>query len=72
MHALLDTLLTDAGATTLLVTHDLEEALKLADRVLLADGRLLEDLRVPLPHPWRRTDVEDLRARLEEQLHGCS
>ncbi|MDK2012028.1 MULTISPECIES: ABC transporter-like protein [unclassified Deinococcus] len=70
MHALLDTLLTDTGATTLLVTHDLEEALKLTDRVLLlADGRIVEDLRVPLPHPRRRADVEDLRAHLELLLH---
>ncbi|MDR6217892.1 ABC transporter ATP-binding protein [Deinococcus soli (ex Cha et al. 2016)] len=70
MHALLDTLLTDTGATTLLVTHDLEEALKLTDRVLLlADGRIVEDLRVPLPHPRRRADVEDLRTHLELLLH---
>ena len=70
MHALLDTLLTDTGATTLLVTHDLEEALKLTDRVLLlADGQIREDLTVSLPHPRRRTDVEDLRAHLERLLH---
>nr|WP_274704965.1 ABC transporter ATP-binding protein [Deinococcus geothermalis] len=70
MQALLGTLLTDTGATTFLVTHDLEEALKLMDRVLLlAEGRILEDLRVTLPHPRRRADVEDLRVHLEQLLH---
>ncbi|MDO9713420.1 ABC transporter ATP-binding protein [Paracraurococcus lichenis] len=51
----------------LLVTHDVEEALLLADRVLvLADGRLVEDLAVDLPRPRRRAAVgfDALRLRL--------
>ncbi|MDT0268984.1 ABC transporter ATP-binding protein [Streptomyces sp. DSM 44915] len=36
----------------LLVTHDVEEAVRLADRVcVLRDGRLVTDLPVPLPRP---------------------
>ncbi|MBR0667460.1 ABC transporter ATP-binding protein [Roseomonas hellenica] len=51
----------------LLVTHDVEEALLLADRVLvLAQGRLIEDVSVPLPRPRRRAaaDFDALRLRL--------
>ncbi|GGN45834.1 ABC transporter ATP-binding protein [Deinococcus daejeonensis] len=70
MHNLLDTLLTDTGATTLLVTHDLDEALKLTDRVLLLRaGQVALDLPVPLARPRRRLDTEQLRAHLETQLH---
>ncbi|HEY4250397.1 MAG TPA: ATP-binding cassette domain-containing protein, partial [Roseomonas sp.] len=51
----------------LLVTHDVEEALLLADRVLvLAEGRLIEDLPVPLARPRRRAAAgfDALRLRL--------
>jgi sulfonate transport system ATP-binding protein len=41
----------------LLVTHDVEEALLLTDRVLLlADGRLVHDERLPADLPRRRDD----------------
>lgn len=40
------------GPATLLVTHDVEEAILLADRVLvLRDGRIAFDQRVAMPHP---------------------
>ncbi|GGR20214.1 ABC transporter ATP-binding protein [Deinococcus ruber] len=72
MHALLNTLLDETGATTLLVTHDLDEALKLADRVLLLRaGRVAVDVRVPGERPRRRMLLEPLRERLEAQLHGA-
>lgn len=51
----------------LLVTHDVEEALLLANRVLvLAQGRLIEDVPVPLPRPRRRAapGFDQLRLRL--------
>jgi sulfonate transport system ATP-binding protein len=56
-------LLTDMCAkyepTVLFVTHDVEEALLLADRVLvLADGHFVHDEPVTFPSPRRRADVD--------------
>ncbi len=55
------------GLAVLLVTHDVTEALLLADRVLvLTDGRLIDDVAVPLERP-RDIDTPhfaELRRRL--------
>jgi sulfonate transport system ATP-binding protein len=53
------------GPAVLLVTHDVEEALLLADRVLvIADGHLVHDERLDLPRPRRREDPELVARRV--------
>jgi sulfonate transport system ATP-binding protein len=59
------------GFAALLVTHDVDEALLLADRVLvLEDGRIAEELAVDLDHPRAPDDpgFGALRRRLLERL----
>jgi sulfonate transport system ATP-binding protein len=68
MHELLFRLVEIYRPTVLLVTHDVDEALKLADRVLvMEDGRIVLDDIVGLRHPRRRTDV-GFEARREKLL----
>jgi NitT/TauT family transport system ATP-binding protein len=60
MQAWLASALADEPRTVLLVTHDVQEALFLADRVLLLSarpGRVVEELAVPLPRPRSRRGV---------------
>ncbi len=53
MRALLLQLWTDYGTTIMFVTHDIEEAVLLADRVLAfsADARSLATFEIPFPRP---------------------
>ncbi|RVL88347.1 ABC transporter ATP-binding protein [Sinorhizobium meliloti] len=62
-----------AGFTALLVTHDVEEALLLADRVIVLSDRpasIVAEVRVDQPHPRRRDDANlvALRRSLLEKL----
>jgi sulfonate transport system ATP-binding protein len=67
MQRLLEVIWTQRRFTALLVTHDVAEALALADRViLLENGRVALDLGVDMPRPRRRGAAEF--ARLEEQI----
>ena len=71
MHALLVDLWRRHRPSVLLVTHDVDEAITLADRVLvLADGRLSLDVTVDLPAPREptRPGFADLRHRLLREL----
>ena len=55
MQALIESLWRRLGFTALLVTHDVSEAIALADRVvLIEDGRITLDRQVPLARPRQR------------------
>ncbi|MER6387965.1 ABC transporter ATP-binding protein [Streptomyces sp. NPDC001523] len=59
------------GCAVLLVTHDVDEAVLLADRVLVMDeGRIAHDTQVPLDRPRAVSDpgFAELRARLLAEL----
>jgi sulfonate transport system ATP-binding protein len=67
MHELLFRLVERHRPSVLLVTHDVDEALVLADRVLVMEaGRIVLDQTVGLAHPRRRSDArfEWLRGEL--------
>ena len=58
MHELIEGLWRRHGFTALLVTHDVQEAVALADRVILIeDGIIALDERVPLARPRSRGDA---------------
>jgi len=67
MQRLIESVWQRHGFTALLVTHDVSEAVALADRVLLIeDHRIALDLRVSLPRPRSRGQTGF--ARQEERL----
>jgi sulfonate transport system ATP-binding protein len=69
MHVLVTDLWRAHAPTTLLVTHDVEEAIQLADRVLvLADGRIAAHIAVDLPRP--RSHAHPRFAKLRSRLLG--
>jgi len=58
MHQLIEGLWQRNGFTALLVTHDVQEAVALADRVILIeDGRIALDERIALTRPRSRGDA---------------
>jgi sulfonate transport system ATP-binding protein len=74
MQDLLDEVQRGTGATVVFVTHDVDEALHLADRVLVLgrdedsseDGaRVVRDLVVDAPRPRDRADAATARLRVE-------
>jgi ABC-type nitrate/sulfonate/bicarbonate transport system ATPase subunit len=64
--------------TVLFVTHDIEEAIFLASRVVVMTarpGRIKADMRIELPHPRHYTiktspEFSALKARLTEEIRG--
>ena len=64
-----------SGITTLLVTHDAEEATYLADRVVVLEprpGRIKRVVEIDLPHPRERDSalLHDYKQRLLGELVG--
>jgi sulfonate transport system ATP-binding protein len=58
MHRLIEGLWRSSGFTALLVTHDVQEAVALADRVILIeDGQIALDQRIDLPRPRAHGDA---------------
>jgi NitT/TauT family transport system ATP-binding protein len=73
MQGWLGHVLAEERRTVVLVTHDVEEAIILGDRVVVMSprpGRAIADLSIDLARPRRRTDpaVVELRAHALEQL----
>jgi len=59
MQRLLERVWLDQGFTAIMVTHDVSEAIALADRILvIEDGEIGLDLRNDLPRPRRRGTAE--------------
>ncbi|MFJ1251212.1 ATP-binding cassette domain-containing protein [Cupriavidus sp. CuC1] len=77
MQGLIEALWQRLGFTALLVTHDVSEAVALADRVvLIEDGRIALDQRVALPRPRQRgsaafAQLEDAVLRRVMQRDGA-
>lgn len=71
MQQLIQTLWQEQQFTAILVTHDVEEAVFLADRVIvLKDGGIDLDLSIPLPRPRHlvTTDLVELKAQILERI----
>lgn len=67
MQQLIETLWQQRGFTAVLVTHDVQEAIALADRVvLIEDGAITLDERIDLPRPRARGSAAF--AHLEEKV----
>ncbi|MEA2213164.1 MAG: hypothetical protein QOF83_3112 [Solirubrobacteraceae bacterium] len=73
MQSWLARVLADEPRTVVLVTHDVEEAVVLGDRVVVMSarpGRSVAEIEITLPRPRRRTDpaLTALRERVYEAL----
>lgn len=67
MQQLLARVWREQGFTAVLVTHDVAEAVHLADRVIvLEDGRIKKDIAVPFAHPRAHGDTN--LAKIEGEL----
>jgi NitT/TauT family transport system ATP-binding protein len=73
LHDELDRICTERGLTVLFVTHNVREAVRLGDRVVVLSsrpGRVIEEFAVPIPGP-RRIDsaqVAELAGKITDRL----
>ena len=75
MQTLIETLWLQQQFTTLLVTHDVEEAVALADRVIMLDeGLVALDLAINLPRPRQRQSIPfvSLADQILQQITGAA
>jgi sulfonate transport system ATP-binding protein len=71
MQRLLERMWRDQGFTALLVTHDVAEAVTIADRVIMIDdGTIALDINIDLPRPRARgsAEVAALEGRILNEL----
>ena len=70
MHALIESLWKRHHLSVLLITHDVDEAILLADRALVLEkGRIIASISIDLPHPRELSDPGFLSLR--KQLLGA-
>jgi sulfonate transport system ATP-binding protein len=68
MHRLLARIWEEHRFTTILITHDVAEAVALADRVVvLREGRIAFDVAIPLPRP-RREAADPAAAAIQARI----
>ncbi len=65
------------GINLVIVTHDIDEAVLMADRALImagSPGKIYDELEIDLPDPRERQDpaVQAMRARLMEAFHKAA
>ena len=75
----LEAILQQRNVTTLMVTHDIDEAIYFSDRVMVMSrdrGRIIADIKIELPRPRERTDpqfhryLDELTEVLKTALSG--
>lgn len=74
MQRLIEQLWQEQQFTSLLVTHDVEEAVALADRVVLIEaGQIALDISVTLPRPRQRGNAQfaQIKERVLERVMSC-
>jgi NitT/TauT family transport system ATP-binding protein len=74
LHEELERIVESRGMTVVFVTHNVREAVRLADRVILLGarpGRVVEEFRVPVTRPRQinTADVAELAAHITARLH---
>jgi NitT/TauT family transport system ATP-binding protein len=73
LHDELDRICMDRGLTVLFVTHNVREAVRLGDRVVLLSsrpGRVINEFAVPIPGPRRIDSVQvaELAGKITDRL----